>query len=1200
MTAGGMDGADCARFVAGMRFRFAFALLLLIAAPTCAQTPLGVGTYTETFDALQAGLSAGWSVRTGASASTLGTDAGGTSFAPTATSWGSSTGNFRNVASALNPGATLSDSTAVQAAYSNRALGLRQTSSFGDPGAAITFNFSTNGLSVNSISFSAQLLSVQSYSTIWLLQCATGSNPSAWTTLAAFNDPDAFSATTVTAPAAATLGPLLNNQSSAWLRVVALSAATGTGSRDTFAIDNFTIVTTAAVPPAIFTPPASQTITAFQSATFAVAATGVGTLSYQWRKSTHAIAGAIGPTYTLTGVMATDAGSYDVTVTDANGSTTSSAATLTVNKAPAVVTLGSLAHNFDGSAHAASATTTPANLAVSFSYNGSSSAPTDAGSYPVVGTVNDANFSGTANSSLVIARGAQTVVFPAPGTVITPGIALALGASASTGLPVTFSLVSGNASLIGAILTLNDSNPAVIRATQTGSTNYLPASADLTLTPGARLAQSIAFGAPADRPTTASPFTLSASATSGLPVTFTINSGPAVISGNTLTLTGITGPVVVCATQPGNATYLAAPTVERTFSVTPPPAAPNFTRQPVSGHVAVGDAVNFEIAVAGFPTPTLQWRKNAVAVPAATNSLLNLGSVTIGSSGNYDVVATNSVGTAVSATAALVVSKRPQAIAFSATADTVAAGTAILLNATASSGLPVAYAVTAGNALMANGRLQGDGGTVVVRASQPGDSSYAAAIPVEHTFEFVRGGSPPFITSSPLSQIAVAGTPAEFTVSAIGTPTPVFTWRRNGIPLSVASSERFRLSALTLADAGNYSVIATNIFGAVTSAAATLVVLTPPTIIREPVSQPAPVGATVTLAVTAIGEPAPSYQWRKNAQAIPIANSATLTLRNITSADSASYDCVVQNSVGQATSFPAFLSVNAVDLEAQLGRERLTNVSTRATTGPEAATVIIGFTINGSAPLGLLIRAAGPALAAAPFNLTDALVNPQIQIFRGSLLIRENDDWAAGFAGDLEAAAARTGAFPFAPQSRDAALLTTLAPGGYTVHVTPSPAMANTAGGAVLAEIYEDPNQAATTLLPRLSNLSSRVLVTPTARVAIAGFVVAGRVPRRFLLRAAGPALAAPPFNLSSVLSDPLLRLFRGTTLIAENDDWFRDASAAQTSSTAAAVGAFPFANASRDAALIIDLEPGAYTVQITDAALGTGLVLIEIYDAGP
>ncbi len=82
-----------------------------------------------------------------------------------------------------------------------------------------------------------------------------------------------------------------------------------------------------------------------------------------------------------------------------------------------------------------------------------------------------------------------------------------------------------------------------------------------------KYSQSITFGALAERAYSATPFALSATSTSGLPVTFSIVSGPATIDGNNLTMTG-GGLVTVRASQAGNASYNAAANIEQSFMVT--------------------------------------------------------------------------------------------------------------------------------------------------------------------------------------------------------------------------------------------------------------------------------------------------------------------------------------------------------------------------------------------------------------------------------------------------------------------------------------------------------------------------------------------------------------------------------------------------------------------------------------------------------
>ena len=158
--------------------------------------------------------------------------------------------------------------------------------------------------------------------------------------------------------------------------------------------------------------------------------------------------------------------------------------------------------------------------------------------------------------------------------------------------------------------------------------------------------------------------------------------------------------------------------------------------------------------------------------------------------------------------------------------------------------------------------------------------------------------------------------------------------------------------------------------------------------------------------------------------------------------------------------------------------------------------------------------------------------------------------------------------------------------------------------GIVLAEIYEAPAADETPGSRRLVNVSTLGPVAPGVPL-IAGFVIDGPGPQRVLVRAAGAALAGAPFNVAGALPNPQLTIFQGAAQLRTNDDWFREAEVASIREAATRANAFAFGAQSPDAALLLFLEPGAYTAVIgasaaAPAAQTTGLVLVELYDATP
>ena len=128
----------------------------------------------------------------------------------------------------------------------------------------------------------------------------------------------------------------------------------------------------------------------------------------------------------------------------------------------------------------------------------------------------------------------------------------------------------------------------------------------------------------------------------------------------------------------------------------------------------------------------------------------------------------------------------------------------------------------------------------------------------------------------------------------------------------------------------------------------------------------------------------------------------------------------------------------------------LVSLATRGVVNATFRPLLGGFTVQGTMSRKLLVRAAGPALAA--FGLTSTLADPVLTVFAGAKSVAQNDDWSSS-ADDVAGAAAASGAFKFPDGSRDAALVLTLAPGAYTAQVTGKPGDA----GLALLEIYAVP-----------------------------------------------------------------------------------------------------------------------------------------------
>jgi len=179
----------------------------------------------------------------------------------------------------------------------------------------------------------------------------------------------------------------------------------------------------------------------------------------------------------------------------------------------------------------------------------------------------------------------------------------------------------------------------------------------------------------------------------------------------------------------------------------------------------------------------------------------------------------------------------------------------------------------------------------------------------------------PAITAQPSGRTVNAGSATSFNVSAIGSATLKYQWRRNGLDLlnggniSGAQAATLALNNLFGADAGNYSCIVTNDYGAVTSAVATLTVIDP-RITTAPTNTTARLGGTAFFTVSAFGTSPLGYQWRKNGAWLAGETASSLLFSNAQSTDAGSYfDAVVTNAFGSATSAVAVLTVNLASLD---------------------------------------------------------------------------------------------------------------------------------------------------------------------------------------------------------------------------------------------------------------------------------------------
>ena len=233
--------------------------------------------------------------------------------------------------------------------------------------------------------------------------------------------------------------------------------------------------------------------------------------------------------------------------------------------------------------------------------------------------------------------------------------------------------------------------------------------------------------------------------------------------------------------------------------------------------------------------------------------------------------------------------------------------------------------------------------------------------------------------------------------------------------------------------------------------------------------------------------------------------------------------------------------------------------------------LIGGFIIQGAEGKRIALRAIGPSL---PLN--GKLTDPVLQLFDSTgALIAENDNWNAHRTDVLKTRIPPT-------DEHEAVIAADLPPVSYTELVR---GVSGTSGIA-LVEVYD----LSATSNSKLANISSRGKVQAGDNVMIGGFIVGGRdQPTSVVVRAIGPSLAS--FGIGDVLSDPMLEVYDGNgALLAQDDDWrmYQEAQLVQT-------GLAPTDD--RESAMLLSLQPGAYTAIVRAKSDASGVGLVEVYN---
>ena len=703
-------------------------------------------------------------------------------------------------------------------------------------------------------------------------------------------------------------------------RLIAISRTTGTSG-------------TAATAPVLLARPQSQNVNAGTNVTFSVTAASTLPVTYQWNKNGVTIASATTASLTLSGVGASDAAGYSVDVTNTAGTTTSSAAVLTLNIAP-TITLQPLSQSVnagDSVTFTIAATGSPAPT-FQWSKNGSDIAGADGTSFTFVtsGIGDSGNYTCTVKN--------------AAGTVTSNTAVLTVSNTAGTAISISSTNFVYSQDFYDA-LEKSHSSYTVTKS------NYAPWIDNAIL--GWYAATDLS-GSPFEGYRTfnyqSSEFTTPLAAYSGL------HSMGSSSSDKDRALGGFPWSnnkiyFGVCLKNRTGSTldsFKISYAVEQYCATTVAyaPTTLDLSTQIDAADLKSGTWTSRRVTSPKYySTSSYKQRDGNSSTNRSTESVtlsgLNLApNATIWLRWVVSSTSTQPIGMAVddltisqftgSLPATLpVFGSQPQSqtviLGDSVTFSGSATGTPDPVYQWAKDGVPIAGATNASYTI-ASVTLADVGAYTLSAVNSAGTTLSSTAT--------LSVSTPPAITSHPASQTVAAGGTATFSVSASGNPAPTFQWQKDGVDIPGATSATYVIAGVTLGDAGSYTATANNLADSAVSNAATLTVVAAPIFTTQPKSLGTVLGQSVTFTGEASGNPAPTNQWRKNGTALPGATGTSYTIASVTLASTGTYTLVATNDDGSTASADAILSLGTAPA---------------LLTSPTSQRMIIGGTANFSA-----------------------------------------------------------------------------------------------------------------------------------------------------------------------------------------------------------------------------------------------------------
>ncbi len=387
--------------------------------------------------------------------------------------------------------------------------------------------------------------------------------------------------------------------------------------------------------------------------------------------------------------------------------------------------------------------------------------------------------------------------------------------------------------------------------------------------------------------------------------------------------------------------------------------SPRFiTAQPRDKEICVNTSTSIS-ALASIPA-VYQWQHNGTNISGATSAVYSISNLVNSDTGDYNCIISNDYGS-ISTDTVTIASKVAPSVISSPTSTSACVGSSANFTASIDGTNPITYAWYNINGALGAGTTD----SYTINSVTANDAStYRLKASNSCGSVFTNGASLTVKTIPAVTDISAADDICEngsytYTTSATGTSPITYQWYKDGNVINTATSVSYNISSAATTDAGTYFCRATNVCGVDQTNQAVLTINELPAISVQPSSATVCENQSYTLSVTASGAAPLTYQWYKGGSAINNATNNTYTISSVSTADEASYYCVVSNTCNSTTSSTATITVNEMPVIAS---------QTSSVEECAGSAAVFSITATGTAPLSYQWYNANGSISSATNN----------------------------------------------------------------------------------------------------------------------------------------------------------------------------------------------------------------------------------------